>query len=135
MNFLTSSVVRGSSGRLHGIKAEESEDFADVQRSHVHHFREHHPDGSAARASQGLIVVPADSASSDQRAKYAAYAEARLARTATPQGPQRLMFAPDLVGTSEQIAEQARPRARLATDTMRQDRSLPRLEELACVTA
>ena len=46
------------------------------------------------------------SASSDQRVKYAAYVEARLARTATPQGPQRLMFAPDLVGTAEQIAEQ-----------------------------
>jgi alkanesulfonate monooxygenase SsuD/methylene tetrahydromethanopterin reductase-like flavin-dependent oxidoreductase (luciferase family) len=95
MNFLTSSVV----------KAEESEDFADVQLSHVRRFREHHRDGQAARISQGLVVVPTDNASSEQRAKYEQYAESRLARTATPQGPQRLMFAPDLVGTSEQIAE------------------------------
>ncbi len=51
------------------------------------------------------MVIPTDSASADQRARYTAYAESRLARTATPQGPARLMFAPDLVGTSEQIAE------------------------------
>ena len=95
MNFLTSSVV----------KAEESEDFATIQRSHVRRFREHHPDGPDARVSQGLVVVPTDSATSEQRAKYEQYAESRLARTAVPQGPERLMFAPDLVGTSEQIAE------------------------------
>jgi alkanesulfonate monooxygenase SsuD/methylene tetrahydromethanopterin reductase-like flavin-dependent oxidoreductase (luciferase family) len=95
MNFLTSSVVR----------AEESEDFAEVQRAHVHRFRAHHPNGSTARVSQGLVVVPTDSASGEQRAKYGAYAESRLARTTAPQGPARMLFAPDLVGTSEQIAE------------------------------
>ncbi|MEU5341351.1 MULTISPECIES: LLM class flavin-dependent oxidoreductase [unclassified Streptomyces] len=95
MNFLTSSVV----------KAEESEDFAEVQLSHVRAFRAHHPDGDRARVSQGLVVVPTDSASPEQRARYEAYAEKRLPRTAVPQGPARLMFAPDLVGTSAQIAE------------------------------
>ena len=50
-------------------------------------------------------MIPTDSASSEQRARYAAYAESRLARTREPQGPARLMFAPDLVGTSDQIAE------------------------------
>jgi alkanesulfonate monooxygenase SsuD/methylene tetrahydromethanopterin reductase-like flavin-dependent oxidoreductase (luciferase family) len=29
-----------------------------------------------------------------------------LARTAEPQGPARMMFSPDLIGTSEQLAEQ-----------------------------
>src|SRR3954467_13453852 len=72
MNFLTSSVVR----------AEESEDFAEIQCSHIRTFREHHPDGDAARVSQGLVVVPTDSASSEQRAKYEAYAASRLPRTA-----------------------------------------------------
>ncbi|MCW2808117.1 MAG: monooxygenase [Marmoricola sp.] len=96
MNFLTSSVV----------KAEESEDFAEVQLSHVRTFREHHPDGAAARVSQGLVVIPTDSASAEQRAKYEQYAASRLARTASPQGPARMMFAPDLVGTSEQIVDQ-----------------------------
>ncbi|MEV0224680.1 LLM class flavin-dependent oxidoreductase [Streptomyces sp. NPDC050704] len=96
MNLLTSSVV----------KAEESEDFAEIQLSHVRAFRARHPDGDRARVSQGLVVIPTDSASPEQRAKYEAYAEARLVRTAVPQGPARLMFAPDLVGTSDRIAEQ-----------------------------
>ncbi|WP_406335519.1 LLM class flavin-dependent oxidoreductase [Streptomyces sp. NBC_00203] len=95
MNFLTSSVV----------KAEESEDFAEVQLSHVRAFRARHPDGDQARVSQGLVVIPTDSASPEQRAKYEEYARKRMPRTATPQGPARMMFAPDLVGTSDQIAE------------------------------
>jgi alkanesulfonate monooxygenase SsuD/methylene tetrahydromethanopterin reductase-like flavin-dependent oxidoreductase (luciferase family) len=96
MNLLTSSVV----------KAEESEDFAEVQLSHIRGFRAHHPDGERARVSQGLVVIPTDSASSGQRAKYEAYAAQRMPRTASPQGPARMMFAPDLVGPSGQIAEQ-----------------------------
>ncbi|MBV1938832.1 LLM class flavin-dependent oxidoreductase [Streptomyces sp. BV286] len=95
MNFLTSSVV----------KAEESEDFAEIQLSHVRAFRAHHPDGESARVSQGLVVIPTDSATPEQRAKYEAYAEERTPRTAAPQGPARMMFAPDLVGTSAEIAE------------------------------
>jgi alkanesulfonate monooxygenase SsuD/methylene tetrahydromethanopterin reductase-like flavin-dependent oxidoreductase (luciferase family) len=95
MNLLTSSVV----------KAEESEDFAEIQLSHVRTFRAHHPDGDAARVSQGLVVIPTDSATPQQRAKYEEYAAKRVPRTTAPQGPARMMFAPDLVGTSEQIAE------------------------------
>ncbi|KAA0942200.1 LLM class flavin-dependent oxidoreductase [Streptomyces apricus] len=95
MNFLTSSVV----------KAEDSEDFAEIQLSHVRAFRAAHPDGDRARVSQGLVVIPTDSATPQQRAKYAAYAEKRTPRTAVPQGPARMMFAPDLVGTSAEIAE------------------------------
>ena len=96
MNLLTSSVV----------KAEESEDFAEIQLSHIRAFREHHPDGQKARVSQGLVVIPTDSASAEQRAKYEAYAASRTPRTATPQGPARMLFAKDLVGTSGEIAEQ-----------------------------
>lgn len=95
MNFLTSSVV----------KAEESEDFAEIQLSHVRTFRANHPDGARARVSQGLVVIPTDTATADQRAKYEAYVRARTPRTATPQGPARLMFAPDLLGTAAEIAE------------------------------
>ncbi|MFM9608105.1 LLM class flavin-dependent oxidoreductase [Streptomyces sp. V2] len=95
MNFLTSSVV----------KAEESEDFAEVQLSHIRAFRAAHPDGDAARVSQGLVVIPTDSATPAQRAKYEEYAAKRLPRTASPQGPARMMFAPDLVGTSSELAE------------------------------
>ncbi len=95
-NFLSSSVVF----------AEESEDFAETQLSHVRAFRAAHPDGERARVSQGLVVIPTDGATDEQRARYAAYVEKRLPRTATPHGPRRMMFAPDLIGTSEQIAEQ-----------------------------
>ncbi|MBP2360184.1 MULTISPECIES: LLM class flavin-dependent oxidoreductase [Streptomyces] len=95
MNLLTSSVV----------KAEESEDFAEIQLSHIRAFREHHPDGERARVSHGLVVIPTDSATPGQRAKYEEYARTRMPRTASPQGPARMMFAPDLVGSSAEIAE------------------------------
>jgi hypothetical protein len=51
------------------------------------------------------VVIPTDSASPGQRARYEKYAAERVPRTATPQGPARLLFAPDLVGTSQEIAE------------------------------
>jgi alkanesulfonate monooxygenase SsuD/methylene tetrahydromethanopterin reductase-like flavin-dependent oxidoreductase (luciferase family) len=58
VNFLTSSVV----------KAEESENFEQVQLSHIRAFREAHPAGPKARVSQGLVVIPTDSATAAQRA-------------------------------------------------------------------
>ncbi|QNP68431.1 LLM class flavin-dependent oxidoreductase [Streptomyces roseirectus] len=94
MNFLTSSVV----------KAENSEDFAEIQLSHIRAFRAAHPDGDAARVSQGLVVIPTDSATPSQRARYEEYAAKRLPRTTSPQGPARMMFAPDYVGTSTELA-------------------------------
>jgi alkanesulfonate monooxygenase SsuD/methylene tetrahydromethanopterin reductase-like flavin-dependent oxidoreductase (luciferase family) len=113
MNFLTSSVVKAEPGEAtpnEGAPGNEeagagSADFAAIQLSHIRQFRAHHPDGERARVSQGLVVIPTDSASAEQRARYEAYAAARLPRTAAPQGPGRLLFAPDLVGTSEEIAE------------------------------
>ncbi len=96
MNYLTSSVV----------KAEDSVDFAAIQQTQVRAFRAAHPDGQRARVSQGLVVVPTDSATPAQREKYRRYAASRQARVGVPQGPGRLLFAADLVGTAEQIAEQ-----------------------------
>ncbi|GAB7038438.1 MULTISPECIES: LLM class flavin-dependent oxidoreductase [Catenuloplanes] len=96
MNFLTSSVVFAEG---------ESTDFATVQLEQVRAFRAAHPAGAAARVSQGLVVIPTDSASPEQIATYRAYAEKRLPRTREPQGPRRMMFAPDLVGTSEEIRD------------------------------
>ena len=94
LNLLTSSVVR----------AEEDDDFARIQLSHIRRFRELHPLGEAARVSQGLVVVPTDSATPDQARRYHAYAESRLPRSRQPVGPGRMLFAADLVGTSEEIA-------------------------------
>ncbi|GAA4967419.1 LLM class flavin-dependent oxidoreductase [Kineococcus glutinatus] len=96
LNLLTSSVVR----------AEGSEDFAEIQASHLRAFRAAHPAGAAARASQGLVVIPTDSATPAQRDRYAAYVAARTPRTRSPQGPGRMLFAPDLLGTGEEIAAQ-----------------------------
>ncbi|MDF3148277.1 MULTISPECIES: LLM class flavin-dependent oxidoreductase [unclassified Streptomyces] len=104
MNFLTSSVVKAE-GPAGAEGAEESPDFAEIQLAHIRAFRAHHPDGEHARVSQGLVVIPTDSATPEQRAKYEEYVAKRTPRTLSPQGPARLMFAPDLVGTSEEIAE------------------------------
>jgi len=98
MNFLVSSVVKAE-------EAEGTPDFAETQLAHIRAFRAAHPDGEDARVSQGLVVIPTDSASPEQRARYEEYAAGRTPRTATPQGPARLMFAPDIVGTSDEIAE------------------------------
>jgi alkanesulfonate monooxygenase SsuD/methylene tetrahydromethanopterin reductase-like flavin-dependent oxidoreductase (luciferase family) len=96
MNMLTSSVV----------KAEDERSFAEIQLDQIRAFRAHHPDGDQARVSQGLVVIPTDSATAQQRTRYEEYARKRTPRTAQPQGPQRLLFAPDLVGEAAQIAEQ-----------------------------
>jgi alkanesulfonate monooxygenase SsuD/methylene tetrahydromethanopterin reductase-like flavin-dependent oxidoreductase (luciferase family) len=96
MNFLTSSVV----------KAEDaSSEFAEIQLSHIRTFRAHHPDGDKARVSQGLVVIPTDSATPEQKSKYLAYAEKRTPRTTSPQGPARMLFSIDYVGTAAEIAE------------------------------
>ena len=95
LNLLTSSVVR----------AEESEDFAAIQLSHIAAYRSGLPPGAGGRVSQGLVVIPTDTASPGQRARYEQYARSRLPRTTTPQGPARMMFAADLVGSSAEIAE------------------------------
>ncbi|MEU4877721.1 LLM class flavin-dependent oxidoreductase [Streptomyces sp. NPDC021608] len=98
MNFLTSSVVKAEG-------PDDTRDFAEIQLSHIRAFRAAHPDGETARVSQGLVVIPTDSASPEQRARYKEFAAARLPRTTSPQGPARLLFAPDLVGSSDEIAE------------------------------
>ena len=98
LSLLTSSVLEAAG-------PDDTADFATLQHAQIRAFREVHPAGADARVSQGLVVIPTDSATAEQRAKYAAYVEARTPRTARPQGPAHLLFAPDLLGTSDQIAE------------------------------
>ncbi len=97
LNLLTSSVVKA--------ETDDPGDFADVQLAQVRAFRAAHPDGDAARVSQGLVVIPTDGATDAQRARYEEYAASRLERTRAPQGPARMMFAPDLVGPSDELAD------------------------------
>jgi alkanesulfonate monooxygenase SsuD/methylene tetrahydromethanopterin reductase-like flavin-dependent oxidoreductase (luciferase family) len=100
LNFLSSSVVR-----VENAEGEDVPNFAEIQRSHIDAFRAAHPDGERARASQGLVVIPTDRASRTQKAKYQAYVDSRTPRTESPQGPARMMFARDVIGNSQQIAE------------------------------
>ncbi|MFF7975953.1 LLM class flavin-dependent oxidoreductase [Streptomyces sp. NPDC007905] len=112
MNFLTSSVVKAeNTANAENTGDAGPPDFAEIQLSHIRAFRAHHPDGEAARVSQGLVVIPTDSASPEQRARYEEYAARRLPRTTSPQGPARLLFAPDLVGTSDELAARLRVHA------------------------
>ncbi|MFI2565294.1 LLM class flavin-dependent oxidoreductase [Paenarthrobacter sp. NPDC018779] len=97
-NLLSSSVIFPEEG--------QDPDFAQIQQSQIRAFREAAPAGQTARVSQGLVVIPTDSASSAQREKYQRYVDERTPRTKAPQGPKRVMFAQDLIGTSDQIAEQ-----------------------------
>ncbi|MFW0790837.1 LLM class flavin-dependent oxidoreductase [Gordonia sp. CPCC 205333] len=97
LNYLTSSVV--------SIEGTDSRDFATIQAGHIDAYLEHVPDPTSARVSQGLVVIPTDSATPDQIRRYEAYARARFDRTLEPQGPRGMMFAPDLVGRSDELAE------------------------------
>lgn len=93
--LLTSSVV----------SSEHGTDFATNQAEQIRAYRAAHPDAARARVSQGLVVIPTDSATPSQVERYRAYAESRNARVGVPQGPRGMLFAADIVGTSAEIAE------------------------------
>ncbi|MFJ6170388.1 LLM class flavin-dependent oxidoreductase [Curtobacterium sp. NPDC092190] len=97
-HLLTSSVTRSEVGT----------DFAANQRAQVDAYLDAHPDPAAARVSQGLVVIPTDSATPEQVERYRAYAAARAGRVGVPQGPGKLLFAADLVGSSAEIADRLR---------------------------
>lgn len=98
-NLLSSSVIFPDK--------DQDPDFAKVQQAQIRAYREAaHASGNTARASQGLVVIPTDSASNAQREKYQRYVDERSPRTSSPQGPKGMLFARDLIGTSDEIAEQ-----------------------------
>ena len=101
-NLLSSSVIFPD--------AEEEPVFDRVQQAQIRAYRAaaaangRTPD--QARVSQGLVVIPTDSATTEQREKYRRYVDERTPRTTARQGPRGMLFAPDLIGTGEEIAEQ-----------------------------
>ncbi|MCU1631675.1 MAG: flavin-dependent oxidoreductase, F420-dependent methylene-tetrahydromethanopterin reductase [Micrococcaceae bacterium] len=101
-NLLSSSVIFPEDG--------QEPVFDRIQQAQIRAFREAATTSAGThgpgRVSQGLVVIPTDSASADQRERYRRYVEERLPRTKAPQGPRGMLFAPDLVGTSDEIAEQ-----------------------------
>ncbi|MDT5152282.1 MAG: hypothetical protein QOI01_4015 [Mycobacterium sp.] len=112
INYLTSSVV--------SVDGTESRDFATIQGENIDAYRTaiaaHHPNPESARVSQGLVVIPTDSATDDQVRRYREYAASRFERTKSPQGlqpnvaggpaPRGMLFSPDYVGTSDELADQ-----------------------------
>ena len=97
LNYLTSSVVNTAGST--------STDFATIQGEQIDAYRASHVAPERARVAQGLVVIPTDSATREQVAKYTAYARSRFERTLTPQGPRGIVFSPDLVGTSDELVE------------------------------
>jgi alkanesulfonate monooxygenase SsuD/methylene tetrahydromethanopterin reductase-like flavin-dependent oxidoreductase (luciferase family) len=103
INYLTSSVV--------SIDGTESRDFATIQGQNIDVFRtafdaHHAHSGRVPRVSQGLVVIPTDSATDAQIARYREYAASRFERTTSPQGPRGMLFSPDYVGPSNELADQ-----------------------------
>jgi alkanesulfonate monooxygenase SsuD/methylene tetrahydromethanopterin reductase-like flavin-dependent oxidoreductase (luciferase family) len=108
INYLTSSVV--------SIEGTESRDFATIQGEQIDAYRENHAHPEKARVSQGLVVIPTDSATDDQIRRYREYVAGRFERTKAPQGlgpkvaggpaPRGMLFSPDYVGTSDELADQ-----------------------------
>ncbi|TRW82416.1 LLM class flavin-dependent oxidoreductase [Mycolicibacterium sp. 018/SC-01/001] len=108
INYLTSSVVT--------VEGSRSWDFATIQAEQIDAFRAAHPHPGRARVSQGLVVIPTDSATDDQVRRYREYAASRYERTTAPQGlrphvaggpaPRGMLFSPDYVGTSDELADQ-----------------------------
>jgi len=98
INYLTSSVV--------SIEGTDSFDFATIQAQNIDTYLAHHSRPENARVSQGLVVIPTDSATADQVRRYREYAAGRFERTRTPQGPRGMLFSPDYVGTSDELADQ-----------------------------
>jgi alkanesulfonate monooxygenase SsuD/methylene tetrahydromethanopterin reductase-like flavin-dependent oxidoreductase (luciferase family) len=98
INYLTSSVV--------STELTESRDFATIQGQNIDMFRANHPRPERARVSQGLVVIPTDDATDGQIRRYREYAASRFERTKAPQGPRGMLFSPDYVGSSDELADQ-----------------------------
>ncbi len=97
LNYLTANLV--------STEGTDSRDFAAIQAEHIDTFRSNHPCPESARVSQGLVVIPTDSASREQIRRYRAYAARRFERTLKPQGPRGMVISPDYVGTSDELAD------------------------------
>ncbi|APG95108.1 LLM class flavin-dependent oxidoreductase [Sinorhizobium americanum] len=82
---------------------EETDDFFVAQARQLASYRS--SGGTEKRVALGRVIVPFDSADALTRLRYREYAAGRHARTLSPQGEHRTLYARDLVGTSEEILE------------------------------
>ncbi|MEU8344331.1 LLM class flavin-dependent oxidoreductase [Spirillospora sp. NPDC048832] len=104
LNLLTGNVVQG----------EGTDDFTTAQVNLIREYRRLVPPDRPGRIALGRVIVPIDGADGPTRARYRRYAASRRERTLAPQGERRILFAPDLVGTSDEITELRRADAAVA---------------------
>lgn len=87
---------------------ENTDSFTEAQLSQIAAYRSVQDPNKRGRIALGRVIVPTDGARAERRERYAAYAEARQARTRQPNGEKRTLFATDLVGPVEAIAGRLR---------------------------
>jgi alkanesulfonate monooxygenase SsuD/methylene tetrahydromethanopterin reductase-like flavin-dependent oxidoreductase (luciferase family) len=112
VNLLSGNILAG----------EGATGFSAHQVSLLREYRSRLGAGRQGRIAIGRVIVPLDGADRATRQRYLAYAAGRHERTLRPQGPRGTLFATDLVGPADEIAE------RLLADAAVQEVSELRME-------
>lgn len=87
------------------ISGEETDNFLVAQQRLIHRFRNSWTHERPARIGLGRVILPTDSADNTTRKRYYDFVAARMERTHTAHGPRRTLFLPDIVGTTQEIAD------------------------------
>lgn len=87
------------------VTGETTDDFLTAQAGLIDAFVTHWKGAHVPRIGLGRVILPTDGADAAARARYREFAAARHARTLAPQGPRRTLFAPDIVGSLDEIVE------------------------------
>jgi len=82
---------------------EGTDDYREAQLRQLDLFHSHWSEARTPRIALGRVIVPIDGADARTRQRYREFSEARHARTLTAHGERRTLFAPDLVGTADEI--------------------------------
>lgn len=95
LHLLTGNIVQG----------EGTDHLVTAQRALITAHRQEWAGVGEPRVAVGRVVLPTDSADAATRERYREYERSRHERTLSPQGERRILFAPDYVGPSAEIAE------------------------------
>ncbi|WP_185546183.1 LLM class flavin-dependent oxidoreductase [Variovorax sp. KBW07] len=90
------------------LTGETTNDFLQAQLGLIERYRASEDASHKGRVALGRVIVPLDGADAATRKRYREFAAGRVERTLAPQGERRTLFAPDLVGTSDEILERLR---------------------------